>query len=57
MKHNSLRPGALLRTRPTRITRRQQKHDMLLTFMSHARAHKRPAPITNALKTLLSLFV
>ncbi len=37
-------------------TRRQQKHDMLLTFMNHATT-KPPAPLNKLMKTLQSLFV
>lgn len=42
-----------------RITRRQQKHHLLVTFMANMEAKKpgRPAPVTPKLKALLlSLF-
>jgi hypothetical protein len=40
------------------VTRRQKKHDMLITFMANAKAEKRkPAPVKPRLLTaLLSIF-
>jgi hypothetical protein len=42
--------------RQMRITRRQQKRQLLVTFMTHANPKNKPAPVTNILKTILSLF-
>ena len=69
MTHGHLRndfiPLATLQKAVTRshedITKRQQKHDMLITFMSNVKTPKqtrRPAPIKpKLLKTLLSFFL
>jgi hypothetical protein len=42
--------------RQLRITRRQHKRQLLVTFMTHANPKTKPAPVANILKTIFSLF-
>ena len=52
---------SLLNEQPARVTRRQYKHDLLVTFMANASTNKRAqAPATpkpKILRSLLSLFL
>jgi len=58
---NSPTHSTPLRNRGAGATRREQKHEMLLTFMANTKTQKRtrrPAPVKpKLLRTLLSFFL